>query len=785
MPFSIRSLLRRSKDNAPRLVDEGIAAERAADPARALACYEAAIAADASYAPAHMNRGIALAAAGRTDDAIACYEQAIALDAGYAAAYCNLALAHHARKEWELARAAFEAALRQRADDPEVWVGLARVLEAAGRDEEALDALRKAVALRDDHTGALHHLGTILHRLRRFGEAATHDRRLLELEPENAFVGHRLGQALRELGLVTEAEAALRQALLFSPDDAGIATALGLLLNDTDRPVEAIPWLVKSVAGTPRNAVVRCSLALALRGTRLNVRTDLECRVLRELCMDDDVSPLFLSVSVLDFISRHESYPHLRAIAAAGDDYDLADDVQSAFLLDPLLLAALPRMPFTDDAMEGMLTHLRRHLLLRTPADGSPPTHEAPLPFLCALARNCFFSGYAWFVDAAERDRLEALRARLELELAHASEVPATLEMSLATFAAYASLHTLAAAARLLDLPHATWSAPFAPLIVEQIADRRREQALAAALPAVSPIADATSVAVRAQYEENPFPRWVGAPNTGVETYDALWQRLHKRAPAFVTPRPVPVLVAGCGTGHHPVMLARKHPDAEILAVDLSRASLGYAARMTAKLGLANVHYCQGDILELAALKRRFALIECAGVLHHLNDPMAGWRVLRGLLEPSGLMRIALYSERARADLVPAREFIAELGLAPTAEGMRESRRAIMSLPRDHPARAVAGFRDFYTLDEFRDLLLHVREHRFTLPQIGRCLEELGLRLLQIEVPAETRSRFAAAFPGRNPDTDLAAWDRFEEANPKTFISMYVFWCCPATLSYP
>ncbi len=38
----------------------------------------------------------------------------------------------------------------------------------------------------------------------------------------------------------------------------------------------------------------------------------------------------------------------------------------------------------------------------------------------------------------------------------------------------------------------------------------------------------------------------------------------------------------------------------------------------------------------LGGLGRQFDLIECVGVLHHLGDPLAGWRVLVSLLKPGG-----------------------------------------------------------------------------------------------------------------------------------------------------
>jgi hypothetical protein len=101
-----------------------------------------------------------------------------------------------------------------------------------------------------------------------------------------------------------------------------------------------------------------------------------------------------------------------------------------------------------------------------------------------------------------------------------------------------------------------------------------------------------------------------------------------------------------------------------------------------------------------------------------------------------------------------------------------------MALEPGHPARDALGFEDFYTLDGCRDLVLHAREHQFTLPRIADCLEQLDLRFLGFECSESTRRGFQQMFPGSEVATDLAAWDRFEQAYPGTFKGMYAFWCC-------
>jgi SAM-dependent methyltransferase len=81
------------------------------------------------------------------------------------------------------------------------------------------------------------------------------------------------------------------------------------------------------------------------------------------------------------------------------------------------------------------------------------------------------------------------------------------------------------------------------------------------------------------------------------------------------------------------------------LRSDLSLASLGYAARKSRELGLDNIAHAQADILELGSIGRSFDIIESSGVLHHLADWRAGWRVLLTLLRPGGLMRLGFWRD--------------------------------------------------------------------------------------------------------------------------------------------
>jgi SAM-dependent methyltransferase len=317
------------------------------------------------------------------------------------------------------------------------------------------------------------------------------------------------------------------------------------------------------------------------------------------------------------------------------------------------------------------------------------------------------------------------------------------------------------------------WPKPVRDVIAQQVVEPRTERELSAAIPALTPIADDISVRVRDQYEENPYPRWLRA--AAARPPASLEQQLRSKFPAarlqplrIETPD---TLIAGCGTGRHAIELTQTLPNGSaVLAIDLSRTSLAYARRKTPR-SLA-IDYAQADILGLDALGRSFDLISASGVLHHMADPLAGWRILTGLLRPQGIMHLGLYSETARQPVIAARSLIAAQDYRDDPDGIRSARMALAE--RNHP---ITRWGDFFSMSDCRDLLFHVQEHRFTLPQIKTALDELGLRFLGFELSPRDAQFYREQFEraGRAM-TDLDHWQVMETEHPALFAGMYQFW---------
>src|SRR5262249_23365328 len=262
--------------------------------------------------------------------------------------------------------------------------------------------------------------------------------------------------------------------------------------------------------------------------------------------------------------------------------------------------------------------------------------------------------------------------------------------------------HAIEGAEELLTV---TWPDAVNELLTQQLREPAAVARSRASIPRLTAIEDSVSLAVRQQYEESPYPWWV---KTGLveewTTIEAYLKNLFPMARFFdaASRRDSEILIAGCGTGQQSIETALRFPHARILALDLSLASLAYAQARTEAAGVGNIRYAQADIVKLGALDQSFDMIETTGVLHHLNDPLEGWRVLLSKLRPGGFMGLGLYSRRARADVRAARAWIAQGDYRATADDIRRCRQDMIA--KGVTALAVVRSPDFATISACRDM---------------------------------------------------------------------------------
>jgi 2-polyprenyl-3-methyl-5-hydroxy-6-metoxy-1,4-benzoquinol methylase len=422
--------------------------------------------------------------------------------------------------------------------------------------------------------------------------------------------------------------------------------------------------------------------------------------------------------------------------------------------------------PLPDLQFEKFFVNMRS--LILTNLDNFKTTPKL-IYFLSTLSLHCFTNEHVY----VEKDKETELVKNLETEITQTiskSEQPEIKKIL--CLASYRLLHQYNWCQKLEALDN-----------LEEVKSRLieepyTERAILTEIPILGKISNNVSNKVRSQYEKNPYPRWVKIriPSKAKlisEISDEENLYLHSKSiKNLIAPD---ILVAGCGTGQHSIGTASRFSDCQVTAVDLSLASLAYAKRMTTDLGITNLEYLQADILILNQLKKKFDIVESVGVLHHMDEPMAGWRILTDLLKPGGLIRIGLYSEFARQHIVEVRKEIILRKVGASETDIRKFRQTLVE-SKDESHQRLTTSNDFFSLSMLRDLIFHVQEHHFTLPQIQKCLYELELKFCGFE-NKDVISNFRK-FHGKQANIyDLALWHQYEENNPQTFGEMYQFWC--------
>jgi SAM-dependent methyltransferase len=235
---------------------------------------------------------------------------------------------------------------------------------------------------------------------------------------------------------------------------------------------------------------------------------------------------------------------------------------------------------------------------------------------------------------------------------------------------------------------------------------------------------------VRAFYEKHPYP----APLESLDEHRKLYRNPDRRRALSLLVQPTEkpragrdILVAGCGTSQAAVY-AMREPDAQVTGIDVSETSLAQTRDLQKKYGLRNLDLDRLAIEEVEKLGRTFDHIVCTGVLHHLPDPDAGLRALRGVLAPAGALHVMVYAAYGRAGIYMMQEFCRLIRVRGTEAELKDLGALIGALSDEHPIAAVAKrANDFGRPDALADALLHPQDRAYTVPQLYAWLERCGL----------------------------------------------------------
>ena len=647
------------------------------------------------------------------------------------------------------------------------WKVLAAVLKQTGRINESLIVSLKSVQLDPQDAKVHYNLGIIQQELGKLKEAEESYRQTIKIKPDLAQAHYNLGVIMKALGRLEEAEGSYKQAIKLKPDLAQAHNNLGVIMKELGRLEEAFSAFVQAINLNPDITDVYANLALVIKNIKFTSSNIKLYPLLIQLINNGNyVRPLDLAPSILSLLKHDPLIKDLLLEENFAKNLKEANSIIAS--LDKLTLLhhlmRVCRLP--DLQFEKFFVSMRSFLL--TNLDNFEATPEF-IYFLSTLSLHCFTNEHVY----VEKDEETELVKNLETEITQTiskSEQPEIKKIL--CLASYRLLHQYNWCQKLETLD-----------ILEEVKSRLieepyTERVIMSEISILGEISNNVSNKVRSQYEENPYPRWIkmGIPSKAKLISEiSNEENLHLHSKSIKNVIAPDILVAGCGTGQHSIGTASRFSGCQVTAVDLSLTSLAYAKRMTTELGIANLEYLQADILRLNQLKQKFDIIESVGVLHHMDEPMAGWRILTDLLKPSGLMKIGLYSELARQHITEVRKEITLQKVGTSEADIRKFRQSLVE-SQDENHQQLTTSNDFFSLSTLRDLIFHVQEHRFTLPQIKKCLNKLGLKFCGFE-NRDVISNFRK-FYGKEVDIyDLALWHQYEENNTLTFSGMYKFWC--------
>lgn len=730
---------------------------------------------------AHNNLGTALRALGELEESAESYRQALALDQSYAEPHSNLGVVLKDLGRLEESVASYRRALELNPNSAEAHSNMGVTLKELGWLNEAEWSFRRALEIKPAFAEVFSNLGMILFDLGRLADAENSCRQALNIKPNLPEALCNLGVILTHLGRHDEAEAMLRRALELTPYSCAALNSLALLLNAQGKSMQALNAIQQSLQIEETNSAKTIYASCISQLHFINHDGFIRSFIVQAL-KEPWGRPSELARIAIDFIRSNPDIDE-RVDRAAGA-WPRRLPMRELFgprvlpLLheDALLHALLESSPICDVEFERFLTMARKNVLETAIGSCAENSSDAILSLACSLARQCFINEYVFSYTKEENIDACDLRDRLVVALENGTYFPSLWPI---VVAAYFPLYSVKNARKLLDTQ---WSSEVSALLEQQITEPASEAQIHATIPRLTNIEDEVSLLVKDQYEKNPYPRWVkmarGAKPIAIGSY--LRRKFPLASFKWADKREATdILVAGCGTGQHPVSTAQLFQNARILAIDLSIASLSYAKRKTLELGIDSIEYAQADLLKLGTINRSFDIIESSGVLHHLADPWSGWRMLISLLRPDGLMKLGLYSEIARRNVVKAQTFTAEYHCGSLeAEDIRHCRQGLIDLVRSKSQDfgVTLNRPDFFSISTCRDLLFHVQEHRFSLTDIEAFLKENNLKFLGFDIQGDVLHAYKHRFPNDLAAVNLAQWQVFEYENPNIFVGMYQFW---------
>jgi tetratricopeptide (TPR) repeat protein len=673
----------------------------------------------------------------------------------------NKAFTLHSQGNISEAKKYYENFIKQGFVDHRVFANYGMILINLGELKKAENYTRKAIGINPNYAMGYSNLGNIFQRYGELKKAEVFMRKAIELDPNFSMAYFNLGNIFQSYGELKKAEVFMRKAVELDPNFSMAHFNLGNIIKDLGKAKESLDSFIRVIEINPQYVYTYNAITELLKyADPSQFETTKLKKILNLLLEKNDVNHREL-FRTFNFLYKQDLINSLLQFESNFSKIEL-------ITRNKAIMNAVEKIIFCDPELEKVLRSFRRNICYRI-AKKTNNINENELDFLIALGKQCFLNEYIYFTEKQELISINKIIERCEKEEIN--------EITISLISCYFPLYKLKNHLPSLNAFNST-SETFKELIKLQFKEPLKENQLSKSIKSIGKIRDNISQKVKSQYEENPYPRWRFMRFSGNQKIFYKQSINHEITPNKIndklSDKQLKVLIAGCGTGKQ-ILQAVKYQNSKITAIDLSLSSLAYAKRKLDEIGIKNVELIQMDILEIKLLKTSFDIIECGGVLHHMENPAEGLKLLLSVLDDSGFLKLGIYSELARQTIVKARKYIKEQKLEPTDTDIRFFREKIMSGELNN-LNSLQTSEDFYSLSQCRDLCFHSKEHRFTIQQLKEIIINNKLNFLGFFLPKEIKNFYGKYFPQDTQQIKLENWEKFENKHPATFNAMYQFW---------
>ena len=708
---------------------------------------------------------------GENEKAIRLYEKCAKSFPNHIYSKLNLSFLYYKLNNLEKAKKIIEEAIQLKPSLPNGHCIRGLILKGLDKYDESRLSLEKAIELDKNYFDAYINLGLLNKDSNKYNEAEEYYLKALEINNKSAIAHLNLGACYKEKQDLDKAILHTKMAIEIDNKLENCYLNLATIYNQIGDYKKSLS-LTKKELLLHKHSELSYQLISELikKGEVLNTSEKDNRELLKNLLNRKDISHRELFGNINSLISKEilEELSILESKLYENNKFNI-------LIKDKELVKALSLLIFCSPLWEKVLGNIRKNILLNY--SDKDKISNSIFNFIIGLGSQCFLNEYVYYISTEEKDKLKELKKIINNNK--------NQDYKLAIISCYQSLSSINDEIINLNtyIPN---KKELNNLLNLQFKELNTEKKISKGIKKIGNIKDSTSKEVKNQYELNPYPRWRYNSYAKENKLNFLSVINSEISPNIIqtnsvqlTNKKINILIAGCGTGIQ-IIEASRYSNCEITAIDLSNSSISYAKRKVDEYGLKNINFIEMDLLELTSLNKRFDLIECSGVLHHMNEPSKGLSNLFDVLEPEGFLKLGLYSKYAREEILKARKLIKEKDIKPNIDGIRNFRNDLLN-GEIKEVNEISNWSDFYSTSMCRDLCFHTHENCYTLIEIKNMLKVSNLEFLGFTLSKEIRDKYQIDNKDKDSLKNLELWDKFEKLNPNSFREMYQFWSRKST----